>query len=183
MTEKILIREFIKDKKVGAFFSTTKQVTKKMLDNINFQEAKILVEYGPGKGGITKHLLKQMQEDAVLYVFEVNKDFITDLLRVNDKRLVIVNEDAYNARTILKNRYKIDKVDYVISTIPFTFFDRRKRKRIITKTYNLLNENGKFITCQYSVLIYHLIKQRFNQTRVMAAVLNIPPAIILIGLK
>ena len=183
MTEKILIREFIKDKKVGAAFSTGRHVIKKMLENIDFDKANVLVEYGPGKGVITKHLLERMRKDAVLFVFETNERFIKELLNINDKRLVIVNENAYNARTILKNRYKISKADYVISTIPFTFFDRRKRKRVIAKTYDLLNENGKFITYQYSGLIYQLIKQKFHQTRVIAAVLNIPPAIIFTGIK
>jgi phospholipid N-methyltransferase len=183
MTEKILIREFIKDKKVGAAFSTSRHVIKKMLGNIDFDKATLLVEYGPGKGVITTHLLKRMRNDAVLYVFETNEKFIKDLLKIGDKRLVIINESAENAQIILKNRYKISKVDYVISTIPFTFFDRRKRKRIITKTYNLLNENGKFITYQYTGLIYQLLKQKFHQTRVIAAVLNIPPAIIFTGIK
>ncbi len=183
MTEKILIREFIKDKKVGAAFSTTKHVIKKMLGNIDFDKANILLEYGPGKGVITTHLLELMRKDAVLYVFETNERFIKELLNISDKRLVIINADAENARTILKNRYKINKVDYVISTIPFTFFDRRKRKRVITKTYNLLNENGKFITYQYTGLIYQLLKQKFHQTRVIATLLNIPPAIIFIGIK
>jgi len=58
-----------------------------------------------------------------------------------------------------------------------------KRKRVIAKTYNLLNENGKFITYQYTWLIYQLIKQKFHQTRVIAAILNIPPAIIFTGIK
>jgi phospholipid N-methyltransferase len=183
MTEKILIREFIKDKKVGAAFSTGKHVIKKMLGNIDFDKANSLVEYGPGKGVITKHLLERMRKDAVLFVFETNEMFIKELLNISDKRLVIINEGAEDARTILKNRYKINKVDYVISTIPFTFFDRRKRKRIITKTYNMLNENGKFITYQYSGLIYQLLKQKFQQTQCIAALINIPPAIILIGIK
>ena len=183
MTEKILIREFIKDKKVGAAFSTTKHTIKKMVRNIDFDKAKILIEYGPGKGVITTHLLELMRKDAVLYVFETNERFVKELLNISDKRLVIINAGAEDARTILKSRYKINKVDYIISTIPFTFFDRRKRKRVITKTYNLLNENGKFITYQYTGLIYQLIKQKFYQTNVIAAVLNIPPAIIFTGIK
>jgi phospholipid N-methyltransferase len=183
MSEKILIREFIKDKKVGAAFSSGKHVIKKMLGNIDFDKADILVEYGPGKGVITKQLLERMRKDAVLFVFEINETFIKELLNISDKRLVIINESAENAQIILKNRYKISKVDCIISTIPFTFFNRRKRKRIITKTYNLLNENGKFITYQYTGLIYQLLKQKFHQTRVIAAVLNIPPAIIFTGIK
>ena len=183
MIEKVLIKEFIKDKKVGAIFSTTKHVIKKMVGNIDFDKAKILVEYGPGKGDITKNLLELMHEDAVLYVFETNERFIRELLNISDKRLVIINADAEKAQTILENRYKINKVDYIISTIPFTFFDRRKRKRVIAKTYNLLNENGKFITYQYSRLIYQLIKQKFHKTQVIAALINIPPAIIFTGIK
>jgi phospholipid N-methyltransferase len=183
MTEKILIKEFIKDKKVGAAFSTTKHVIKKMLGNIDFDKANLLVEFGPGKGVITTHLLERMHKDSVLFVFETNEMFIKELLNIRDERLVIINEDAEYARTIIKNRYKISKVDYVISTIPFTFFDRRKRKRVITKTYNLLNENGKFVTCQYSGLIYQLIKQNFYQTRVIVALINIPPVIIFTGIK
>ena len=183
MTEKILIRDFIKDKKVGAVFSTGKHVIRKMLENIDFDRAKLLVEYGPGKGVITTHLLERMQKDAVLFVFETNEGFINELLKITDKRLVIINEDAEYARTILKNRYKISEVDCVISSIPFTFFDRMKRRRVISKTYKLLNESGKFITYQYTRLIYQLIKQKFHQTRVMATVINIPPAFIFIGTK
>jgi phospholipid N-methyltransferase len=183
MTEKILIRELIKDKKVGAAFSTSKHVIKKLLGNIDFDKATLLVEYGPGKGVITTHLLERMRKDALLFVFETNEMFIKELLDISDKRLVIINEGAENAQIILKNRYKISKVDYIISTIPFTFFDRRKRKIIITKTYNLLNENGKFITYQYTSLIYRLIKQIFHQTRVIVDVFNIPPAIIFTGVK
>jgi phospholipid N-methyltransferase len=183
MTEKILIREFMKDKKVGAVFSTGRHVINKMLKNIDFDKADILVEYGPGKGVITTHILERMRKDAVLFVFETNELFIKELLNINDKRLVIINADAEKVQPILKNRYKINKVDYIISTIPFTFLGRRKRRRIISKTYNLLNEKGKFITYQYTGLIHQLIKQIFRQTRVIVSVLNIPPAIIFIGIK
>jgi len=183
MAKRVLIKDFIKDKKVGAIFSTTKHIIKKMVDNIDFDKAKILVEYGPGKGVITNNLLELMHEDAILYVFETNDGFIKELINISDKRLIIINADAEKAQTILENRYKINKVDYVISTIPFTFFDRRKRKRVIAKTYNLLNEKGKFITYQYSGLIYQLIKQKFHQTQVIAALINIPPAIIFTGIK
>ncbi len=182
-TKKILIKEFVKDKKVGAAFSSSKHIVKKLLSNINFKEAEILVEYGPGKGVITKKLLEQMYEGSVLYVFETNEAFLKELTNIDDKRLVIINADAQKAQTILKNRYKIEKVDYIISTIPFTFIDRRKRKRIITKTFNLLNKNGKFITYQYSGLIYRLIKHKFIQTQRFISFLNMPPAIIFIGIK
>ncbi len=183
MKNTILIKEFLKDKKVGAVMSSSKNIVKKITNELDFGKADVIVEYGPGKGTVTTQLLNNMKESAILFVFETNQQFINDLMSINDKRLVIIHADAEGARTILKNRYKIEKVDYVISTIPFTFLNRRKRKRVITKTYNLLKENGKFITYQYTGLIYELLKQTFGQTQRIVALINIPPAIIFIGIR
>ncbi len=70
MSEKILINELIKDRKVGAIASTSNQLTKRMLNKIDFEKATVLVEYGPGKGIITKQLLNLMRKDTTLFVFE-----------------------------------------------------------------------------------------------------------------
>lgn len=183
MIEEVLINDFIKDMKVGAIVSTSGHVTTKMISKIDFKEAMILVEYGPGKGIITKRLLAFMRDDAVLFVFETNDNFIKILCKINDKRLIIINSDAENAQTILKNRYKTEKVDYIISSIPFTFISEKKRKRIIHKTFTLLNVKGKFITYQYSLLIYNLIKKQFSETSLKFALINVPPVFIFEAIK
>ena len=183
MKEKILIKEFIKNRKVGAIASTSKYVLKNMINKIDFDKANILIEYGSGKGIITKQLLDLMKNDAILFAFETNENFIEDMTKINDKRLIIINADAEDARIILKNRYKIKQVNYIISTIPFTLYDRRKRKRIIYRSYSMLKEKGKFITYQYSWLIYNLIKNRFSKSSIKATLFNLPPAFIFEGIK
>lgn len=183
MGKQILINELIKDKHVGAITSTSGHLTKCMINKIDFARAKVIIEYGPGKGVITKQLLNNLREDAILFVFETNELFINDLIKIKDKRLNIIHSDAETAEMILKNRYNIEKVDYIISTIPFTFIDKSKRKRIIFKSYALLNEKGKFITYQYSSLIYNLIKKRFSKTSVNFKLFNIPPVFIFEGVK
>ena len=183
MVEKILINEFIKDRSVGAIMATSDFVTKKMLNKIDFHNAKVIVEYGSGKGVITKHLLSQMREDATLFIFETNEQFIEDLSKINDKRLIIINSDAEKALISLKNEHQTEEVDYIISTIPFTFMDRRKRRRIIFRSYTLLKEKGKFITYQYSWIIYHLIKSRFSTSSIKVKLFNIPPVFIIEGIK
>ena len=183
MTKQILIKELIKDKHVGAVASTSKQVIKRLLNKIDFEKADTIIEYGSGNGVITKQLLNQMSKDAVLFAFETNKQFFNDLSKINDNRLVIINSDAVYAKTILKTRYKIEQVDYIVSTIPFTFIDKRKRRRIISRTYSLLNEKGRFITYQYTWLIHNLIKTQFSQTVAKAFLLNVPPVLIFVGIK
>ena len=183
MDEKILIKELIKDRNVGAVTSTSKYVIKDLMNKVDFETANVILEYGPGNGVITKRLLYLMKDDAALFVFETNENFIRELVKINDKRLIIINSDAENAKMILKNRYKIEQADYIISTIPLTFLDRRKRRRIINRSYNLLKEKGKFITYQYSWLNYNLIKEQFSETRLKVILLNILPAFIFVGIK
>jgi len=138
MKDKILIKEFLKDKNVGVVVSSSKNIVNKIIAEIDFERANIIVEYGPGNGTITKQLLKKMNSDASLFVFETNQDFIEHLNNINDTRLVIINADAKSALLILKNRYKIEDVDYIISTIPFTFLDQRLKRRIIFSSFTML---------------------------------------------
>ena len=179
----LLLKSFLKDKQVGAIFSSSKMIVQKIIEKIDFQKARIIVEYGPGKGVITKKLLDNMHEDAALFVFEKNECFINDLLQIKDKRLIIINAEAEDAKLVLKNRYKTERVDYIVSTIPFTFLDRRMRRRIIYRTFTLLNKKGRFITYQYSWLIFHLINRKFKKANWKFVLFNFPPAIIFEGIK
>ncbi|PIX35625.1 MAG: SAM-dependent methyltransferase [Bacteroidetes bacterium CG_4_8_14_3_um_filter_31_14] len=180
---KLFINEFINDKNVGAVAPTSNHLTQKIITKINFENVSTIVEYGPGNGVITRILLDKMKPDAMLYVFETNNIFFNNLSEIKDKRLVIINDDAENAKNILKNSYQIEKVDYIISTIPFTFIEKRKRKRIIYKSFVLLNEKGMFITYQYSWLIFNLIKKQFKKAQWKLVLLNLPPVFIIEGIK
>jgi len=183
MKTELYIKELVKDKNVGAITSTSNPVVEKIIDKIYFKNAEIIVEYGPGNGVITRILLDNMQPNTSLYVFETNENFIDDLSKIKDSRLFIINDDAENAKSVLKNRYQIEKVDYIVSTIPFTLINNNKRMRIINNSFMLLRKKGRFITYQYSLLIYHLIKWRFKSVQWKFVLLNIPPAFIIYGVK
>ena len=78
---------------------------------------------------------------------------------------------------------KIEKVDFIISTIPFVIIDKRKRKRIIARPFTLLKEKGKFITTQQPWLIYNMIKEQSSEISIKPSILNMPPAFVLEGIK
>jgi len=158
--------------------TTKKNIVKNIIGRINFDNEEIIVAYGSSNTVMTKMLLENIKPKSVLFVFETNEHSINDLCNINDKRLVIINADAENAKMILKNRYKVEKVDFIISAIHFAFFARRKKNRIISRSYSLLKEKGKFITTQYTWLIYKLIKEQFSEISINPAVVNMPPVII-----
>jgi len=183
METNLLVKDFLKDIKVGAVVQTTSYISKKIIKKINFEQAEIIVEYGSGKGAITKILLEKLSPNAVLFAFETNENFIRELSEIQDSRLIVVNSDAECAKRILKDKYKIEVVDYIISTIPFSLIEKHKRTRIISNSFKLLKETGCFITYQYSLLIYNLLKKIFKQVKWGFVLLNLPPAFIIDGIK
>jgi len=183
MKTELYIRELVKDRNVGAIISTSNPVVEKIINKINFENAEIIVEYGPGNGVITRILLDNMKSNAALYVFETNENFIEALNRIRDNRLFIIKDDADNAKHVLESKYQIERVDYIVSTIPFSFIDNNKKRRIINNSFMLLRKKGRFITYQYSLLIYNLIKWRFGSAQWKLVLLNLPPAFIIYGIK
>ena len=76
MTKKgSFLKTFLKDRQVGAMSPSSRFLANKMLENINFDEAKVIVELGPGTGVFTHVLLEKMRPDATLLVFELNTEF------------------------------------------------------------------------------------------------------------
>ena len=48
---------------------------KKMLKDASIEQAKVVVEFGPGTGIITRKILQRLASDAHFMVFELNNDF------------------------------------------------------------------------------------------------------------
>lgn len=183
MRTNLYIKKFIKDKNVGAISSTSGYTVKKLFEKIHFENAEIIVEFGPGNGVITRGLLQNMQPQSKLYIFETNADFIEELSKIKDSRLYIINEDAQNAKSVLEDQYQIDAVDYIVSTIPFSLMDIKKRICIIRDSFSLLKDKGRFVTYQYSLSLFNLLNKHFNETNYKINLLAFSTAFIMCGTK
>ncbi len=54
---------------------------------VDWQKAKVVVEYGPGVGTITQEVLKRMRPDATLIAIELNPNFFRVLeAEIHDPR-------------------------------------------------------------------------------------------------
>ncbi|WP_321970021.1 rRNA adenine N-6-methyltransferase family protein, partial [Bacillus mycoides] len=60
---------------VGAVLPSSKFLADKMVESINFKEAKYIVEYGPGTGVFTNKLLEKRSSNTTLLLVENNKEF------------------------------------------------------------------------------------------------------------
>ncbi len=153
-----------------------------MLAPVDFEKAKVIVEFGPGTGIITETLLKKMRSDARLVVFEINKEFMQHLSLIKDDRMVLLNESAEKLREELQ-KLSIDSVDYIISSIPLAVIPAKIENHILHESNESLRKDGQFIQFQYSLSSQRKLKKLFADVEVDFTPLNIPPAFVYICTK
>src|SRR5579864_9820821 len=60
---------------LGSIVPSSRFLIKQLLEPMDFGRARVIVEYGPGVGGITREVLQRMRPDGVLIAIEMNPDF------------------------------------------------------------------------------------------------------------
>lgn len=166
---------FLKNwKEVGSVIPSSRFLTSKMLEPIDFEKARVIVELGPGLGCITNKILENMNEDARLIIFEINSDFCRELGKCKDSRLTVFNVSALDMTYHLKEI----KADYVISGIPLSTLADDSRPLLLKAIKNILSDGGVYIQFQYSLGAYKKLKSLFSKVALKFTLFNAPPAFV-----
>ena len=81
-----------------------------VLKQVDWDKARVIVEYGPGVGTFTTKLLKRMRADATLIALEINPDFFKFLGKsLRDPRFHLVQESAAEIDAVLVGNMDLDK--------------------------------------------------------------------------
>jgi len=178
----LFFSNFLKNpKEVAAIAPSSKYVIKRIIRHIDFNNARYLIEYGPGVGNVTEELLMGMNSDAKLICFESNIKFYNFLNKsIKDNRLVIINNSA-EMLDLYMEKFNIENVDYILSGIPFTLIKKENKKNIIKKTKKMLRKGGKFIVYQqYNWHLKKYLYAYFKNISIYLEVRNMPPTFIFV---
>lgn len=175
------IKQYIKNPRtVGAVAPSSEKLAYKMVENINFLNTSCIVEYGPGTGAFTEKILNKKEDSTILLAIEYNKvfyDILMDKFK-NEKNFILINGSAENLKEYL-NEYKIDRVDYIVSGLPFASLPDAMSNRILSVTKEILKDKSRFITFQYSLFKMKLFRTYFADIKRKKVLLNLPPAYVL----
>lgn len=177
----MFVFEYIKNPKlVGAIAPSGKSLAERMLRNIDFSQVDVIVEYGPGTGIFTEKILARIKNDTLVILVEINNEFYKILkgLYGHKKNVIIINDSAENIDKILVE-YDINKVDYIISGLPFTSLPREVSSCILRKTSKIISDRAEFVTFQYSLFKLGFLKEYFGNINYTRVIKNIPPAYVL----
>lgn len=161
---------------VGSVIPSSKVLIDKMLEPVDWASCKLFIEYGPGVGTFTQHVLQRMSADATLLAIDTNPDF-TDYLdsKFRDSRLDAVTGSAANVRKIMAER-GFDNADYVLSGLPFSTLPTGIGPRIAAETAEALRPGGAFLVYQFSPKVRDFIAPHFERIDRGFEWRNIPPA-------
>lgn len=176
------VKNFISDRNVASVAPTSSIGVRAVCKDIEFSTAKLFVEYGPGGGVFTKHILQSMREDAKLLAIELNPGFVTSLNKsIKDPRCEIVQENAQNVIELLKSR-ELGQADYILSGIPFSFMTDEVAIEVLKRTAGALAPGGQFLVYQVFIppfsrgfQLKKLLEKAFPKVEPGLIWRNIPP--------
>src|SRR6202051_111821 len=115
----LFARNFLRHPRMlGSIVPSSRFLIRRLLAPIDWSQARVIVEYGPGVGVVTWQILRHMRPDATLIVIETNPEFVAFLRSaIADVRLKVVEGPADEVIEILRESGHT-KADYIISGIP-----------------------------------------------------------------
>jgi phospholipid N-methyltransferase len=170
-------RNFLKHPKMlGSLIPSSRFLVNHVLGEVEWDRARVVIEYGPGVGTFTTEILRRMRPDAVLVAMETNNDFVRFLKRkLRDERLHVVHGSAAEADAALA-KLKLGRADYVISGIPYTTMPPQLREAILRKTHDVLKPDGAFLVYQFTRAVLPYLQQVFGSVHQEFEPLNVMPA-------
>lgn len=150
-----------------------------MIEGIDFNKARYIVEYGAGTGVFTEKLLTKRNRETVILLVENNRGFFQVLQEKfkAENNVFIVYGSASDIEQHMK-RFDIPYVDYVVSGLPFASLPKEISNEILLHTTKILKKDGQFITFQYTTCKKAFIEKFFNKIDIKREYRNLPPAYV-----
>ena len=171
------LRGFIKHPvMVGSVIPSSRILIDKMLEPVDWANCKLFVEYGPGVGTFTEHVLQRMAPDATLIAIDTNADFTRYLRRkFADNRLFAITGSAADVRQIIAD-CGFEDADYILSGLPFSTLPPGIGPKIAEQTAEALRPGGAFLVYQFSPKVRDFIAPHFERIDRGFEWINVPPA-------
>ena len=161
---------------LGSLIPSSPFLVNDLLSQVDFDRARVVVEYGPGVGTFTQEILKRMRPDAALVAIELNEEFAGFLKdEIGDRRLHAVHASACDVVKVLAS-LNLPSADYIISGIPFSTMPKSLRAEIMRNSRDALRPDGALLVYQFTRAVRPYLESSFGSVQENFQMLNILPA-------
>ena len=164
--------------KIASLAPSSPWLSRATVANVDWAQAKVIVELGAGTGPITRVIAANARADCKVIVLERDADFAR-LLRERFSHLPhfdVIEGDVRDLAAMLAER-GIGRVDYVISGLPVPSFPKDLQLDLFRVVRQVLEPTGTYNQITEIPWVYQgLYRKFFDEVRFAFEPRNLPPA-------
>jgi phospholipid N-methyltransferase len=150
--------------RTGAVRETPEKIIQKILSEIDLADAANILEFGAGKGEITQPLARHITDKRRIsyYAFEIDQEF-SRLLQSSLPNIRVLSEDAFQFEKMIPGNFS---ADYIISSMPLSFYPKADIIRFLKSIRATVREKGKILILFHAFWLIPLFKKEFKSCRI-----------------
>lgn len=142
------IREFmLTPTSVGSVVPSSRVLAEAIVQDAEVSRADVVLEYGPGTGVFTGHILNALKPGAAFAAIELNPRFAA-AFKARYPRVTLFEDSIANVDALCRSA-GIGSVDCIVSGVPWAMFPRPLQVRCLEAMMQVLKPGGRFLTFTY----------------------------------
>lgn len=180
------IKEFIRHPtRVGAIAPSSPALVEIMVDWIDWENARNVVEFGPGTGVFTEGIQKCLHPEATFFAIERSEEMAVAARERCPN--VLIYEDSVTNLAELCEKESVEQIDAIICGLPWASFSDSLQSEIFDVMLKHLRPGGQFATFAYWQGVVLPAGRRFSRRlkssfekvhKSKTAWKNLPPAFV-----
>lgn len=169
----------------GAIAPSSTSLCRTMVEWIDWDHVETVIEYGPGTGVCTAHIVSQIRPGSRFFAIEINPEF-THLLRRRFPQVHVYQDNILQVEKLC-DLEGVRDVDTIISSLPWAVASAAEQDQYLDAMFAVLKPGGRFTTFAYipGLLLpsgqrfQRQLARRFSTVRRSRMVWrNVPPAFV-----
>lgn len=138
-SKRLFFKKFIKQPLLNASITPSSQtLARLMVQDIDWSIVDTVIEFGPGTGVFTEHIISSMKSWTKLVLLEFDRDYCELLIHQFGNQVTVIQWDVQDFSTII-DQYQL-KPDFIISWLPYYPFEWERWAALIYYIKSLISE-------------------------------------------
>lgn len=167
-------------KQVGSVMPSSRYLTRKMMEPVDWNRVRAVAELGAGTGVFTRAINDRLHPKAQAVVFEAD---IAMQRRLKEQCPTLHYWGDATELNYAREQLGMRQLDVVFSGLPFANFEQDLRDKLLSEVVDSLKPGGLFIAFQYSLQMKKQLQERFSSVKIGFVPMNVPPAFVYICQK
>jgi phosphatidylethanolamine/phosphatidyl-N-methylethanolamine N-methyltransferase len=171
--------------RIGAIAPSSRRLASTIASWPRLDRADVVVEFGPGTGAFTPHILERLRPGATYFALELDR-WMCEVFQQRFPGVAVHCDTVANVGKYLQAR-GFSAADCIISGLPWATFSDALRAELMQNTLAALNDGGHFATFAYlharflsaAKSFRRALAENFSHVSTSRIVWrNLPPAIV-----